>query len=160
MLELEDELKEVGFIIVRFKNYFKNLDPTHLRRYAFTVQCDLGNSEGYHFCEVQAILSPAARFKFEETKLMHEPYEFFRTLFKLKIDSELGSSTGWMSLTDRIQSWSSFIQEPVLMSLLIAVLDAFDFQEPKIELLPASRSELYQLAMAAVSDAKLVSTLG
>ena len=46
------------------------------------------------------------------------------------------------------------------MSLLIAVLDAFDFQEPKIELLPASRSELYQLAMQAVSDAKLVSTLG
>ena len=78
----------------------------------------------------------------------------------LKIDSELGSSTGWMSLTDRIQRWSSFIQEPVLMSLLIAVLDAFDFQEPKIELLPGSRSELYQLAMAAVSDAKLVSTLG
>lgn len=136
--------------LVRVKNYFAHLDPTHLRRLGVTVKLDIGDGL-HHLCEVQLMHSRVFEFKAERRDLMHRPYETLRGIFGASINSQLDSTTGWMALTDRIQQWSVFIQEPVLMSLLVAVLDDFDFEDPRIELLPKVRADLYSKAIQGIA---------
>ena len=154
VLATQAQLNKSGLTVVRCKNFYSQLDPTHLRRLAFTVTIPLNNGT-VAYGEVQSMVSQVFEFKTENKDLMHGPYELFRELFGLQINSQLDSKNGWMSLTVRVAAWSKFIQEPVLLSLLIAVLEAFDFERPKIELLPSSRADLYKDAVDVIIDRRL-----
>ena len=154
LLGVKEALVAAGLDVVRTKNFFANLDPTHFRRIMYTVEIPLPDGT-VHYGEVQIMTTEVYTFKKERKDLMHEPYEVFRTLFGLEIDSKLDSKAGWMSLTTRVAEWSSFVKEPVLMALLVAVLGSFDFENPKIDLLPNSRGSLYRSAIEDVIAVKL-----
>ena len=61
------------FVVVRLKNYFVHLDPTHFRRLGLTVLLvgDAAAGRPPHYVEIQLHLSPFFKFKSENKELMH-----------------------------------------------------------------------------------------
>lgn len=146
------------FELVRCKNYFdpKRLDPTHFRRLAYTVRMTVKNGAGSatsHQGEIQLHLTPIFRFMKENKELMHRPYEVFRTIFGAQINAKLASGDGWLLLDARIKNWSSFLEVPVLMALLIITLDKFDFTaSASIVDLPDNKVSLYNNAVHIMAE--------
>lgn len=166
--------------VVKLKNLFAELDPTHFRRIMLNVRVSLPQSGASHIVEVQLHYWPIFVYKSKNSDMMHKPYTYFRTLFdggseatmlmgkssarglkvakpraSMRRKRSLALSTdeddGWMkAMQKRLEAWSEFLETPVIMAMLVVVLTNFDFANPKIERLPSSKAELYTLALDAI----------
>ena len=139
-LESENEID-----VVRTKNYFTKLDPTHYRRLGLTIRIELPRTpKMYHNGEVQVHFLPIWRDNPD-----HTHYEFFRELYGKALNKELGQeSGGWLTINKRLESWSSFIKTPVLMALLVVVLSKLEGLN--IKDVPSTTSELYRDAIEII----------
>lgn len=156
MVRVSELLEAAGgpFKLIRRKNYFKHLDPTHYRRFGCVVSFDADNG-ATHLAEIQIHVSPIWKFVMVHPELMHEPYEKFRKVFGRNINNDLNSSTGWLSLELRIKTWHSFLRVPVLMALLVVVMDGTDFQKPSIKDVPNSKVQLYSKALGIITSTRV-----
>lgn len=136
-LEAEDDID-----VVRTKNYFDKLDPTHYRRLGLTIRIPIAGTKIFHNGEVQVHFLPIWRDNPD-----HKHYEYFRSLFKgHTITTQLAQEGGgWLTVDKRVQSWGSFLKRPVLMALLVAVLAKLETLD--IEEVPSTVSELYKDAI-------------
>jgi hypothetical protein len=140
-----------SFEIVRSKNYFRKLDAVHYRRFGLTIRTPVVGYEGlFHNLEIQLHL-----VSIWKRVPSHTHYEYFRSLFKTSIDQQLsGETDGWLTLDDRIRSWSTFIRTPVLMALLVVILSNLKFDAGMVDIagVPSSTSELYSQAIQIIID--------
>ena len=145
--------KHASLTVTRIKNLFTNLDPTHFRRFMCSVRVDL-DAGRYHIIEVQIHLFFIFKYKTEHKDQMHGPYEYFRSLFQggaekaaLMGGSGEGDDDGWMGgMQKRLVAWSTFLQTPVMLAVLVRVLCGLNFSQPKLDDLPLRKAELFAMA--------------
>ena len=144
--------------IIRIKNLFANLDPTHFRRFMCAVRLDFGDGL-HHIFEVQVHLSFIFAYKTFNHDLMHGPYAYFRSLFQggseksalMGGSGEDGDDDGWMlGMRKRLNAWAEFLQTPVMMAVLIKALSSLDFTKPSMGDLPIRKPELFAMASSAM----------
>ena len=124
--------------IIRFKNLFKDLDPTHFRRFAvnFEVCVSVDGGVVRHTAELQIHLLEFFEFKQENKGLMHKPYEYFR---------EAGPKEEVMPrLQQQMDTMNEIRVTPVLLSLFCATVECSEGERP---VLPLRLSELYKSAL-------------
>jgi hypothetical protein len=126
-----------GLTIVRLKNCFANLGPTHYRRIGLNVRVDLGDG-GSHVAEIQV---HHRAIHCDEPD--HTVYEYFRSLFVGSFDSTMDE---WIALEKRMQHLEAVMRVPVLMSLLIVCMDGDD-DGGAIPEVPETTPALYHTAM-------------
>lgn len=138
------------FTIVRLKNLFLALDPTHFRRIMLTVRVQLNQVDGmpyWHNAEVQVHHREIFKLKMTNEKIMHTPYEYFRELFGAQMTKQLDAKAGWLSIEFRMRLWRDILEVPVLMSLFILLLRDVTkggFDKSK---LPNNEVDLYQTSI-------------
>lgn len=138
------------FTIVRLKNLFLALDPTHFRRIMLTIRIQLNrvdNTQYWHNAEVQIHHREIFKLKMTNEKIMHTPYEYFRELFGAQMTKQLDAKAGWLSIESRMRLWRDILEVPVLMSLFILLLRDITkggFDKSK---LPNNEVDLYQTSI-------------
>jgi hypothetical protein len=129
--------------IVRLKNFFAKLGPTHYRRIGLNVRVKLEGG-GSHVAEVQV-----HQTDIKDNEPSHEVYEYFRSLFCGKsVDNEMNN---WIELEARMKHLEAVLPVPVLMSLLIVCMEGHGGAAASASAVlevPATTAELYQTAMA------------
>ena len=151
MLGVVDGLEAVeGVSIVRLKNLFSVPDEITYRRFQATVRFDIGPTLS-HCIEVQIHLKDIYVFQHENMAVVRQPFLYFRDIFRKTSDSG-----GWVQqFNSRLEVWSGFLGVPVVMSMFIVVLSHFDFSNPRVEDLPASKAELYRCGLQMIVEQKL-----
>lgn len=138
------------FTIVRLKNLFLALDPTHFRRIMLTIRVQLNKVDGtqyWHNVEVQIHHREIFKLKMTNEEIMHTPYEYFRDLFGAQMTKQLDAKAGWLSIESRMRLWRDILEVPVLMSLFILLLREVtkgDFDKSK---LPNNEVDLYRTSI-------------
>ncbi len=130
--------------LIRAKNKFAQLDPTHFRNILNNLQLSW---RGINlFVEMQVhhreILS------YNDLAHAHDHYNFFRAHLQDQYDTELDSALDFM-LERRMQVFEIITTVPVLLSMLIVVLAAYQRGECYAAL-PCDLHELYTMAVRAV----------
>lgn len=155
MLSFMDSLKaDPKLEIVRLKNKFLVLSPSHFRnlllnvRVCYCTKCS-STVKKTHECEgpiVKHIFEIQIHHKkilqLDEQQDTHVHYEFFRVLLQNEQVTELIDFV----LEKQMQLFASISTIPVLLSMLIIVLDRGDHR------LPSSVFELYSLAVSSSVD--------
>jgi hypothetical protein len=125
--------------IRRFKNLFRDLDPSHFRRFSYNIELQVSTDDGVavpHIAEIQIHLDEYFAFKKSNEDLCHKPYEFFR---------EAGKKDDVMPRLQRqMDTMYSIARTPVLLSLFCTTVEATDGRRPS---LPTSLHELYASAL-------------
>ena len=125
--------------IRRFKNMFRDLDPSHFRRFSCNVEIKV-SIEGVdvpHIAELQIHLGPFYKFKKEREDLCHRPYEYFREAGKKEVVMP--------KLQKQMDTMHEIAHTPVLLSLFCTTVGAADGHRPS---LPTSLHELYETALS------------
>ena len=151
MLELVGALEAQPDVrIVRLKNFFADPDEINFRRFQATVLFKIGTALS-HCIEVQIHLKDIYLFREGREDLAYKPYRYFREIFR-----ETSDSGGWVQLLDsRLEAWSGFLSVPVVMSMFVVVLATFNFEDPRVEQLPANKADLYYHGLRAIVEQKL-----
>ena len=124
--------------IRRFKNLFRDLDPSHFRRFSYNIEIKV-SVDGVdipHIAELQIHLGPFYKFKREREDLCHRPYEYFREGGKKEVVMP--------KLQKQMDTMHEIAQTPVLLSLFCTTVDATG-RRPD---LPTSLYELYETALS------------
>jgi hypothetical protein len=143
------------FTIIRLKNLFSQLDPTHFRRLMVTARVQLTQGDAYYWHNVEIQIHHQDIFKLKMTReeIMHTPYEYFRKLFGAHMQRQLDRHAGWLSIESRMRLWREVLEVPVLMALFILLLrdatqDGFDKSK-----LPTCEADLYRSAIGIMIGA-------
>jgi hypothetical protein len=128
--------------VLRFKNLFRDLDPTHFRRFAvnFSVVVEMNDGKEPHYLrhivELQIHLRQFFEYKHKNKTAMHGPYEYFREGGKKEIVMP--------RLQKQMDALTEIAQTPVLLSMFCTTVEGVEGGRP---LLPTSPSEMYESAL-------------
>ena len=128
--------------VLRFKNLFRDLDPTHFRRFAVNfsvvVKMNYGKELHHlrHVVELQIHLRQFFEYKQNNKTAMHGPYEYFREGGKKEIVMP--------RLHKQMDALTEIAQTPVLLSMFCTTVKGIEGGMP---LLPTSPSEMYESAL-------------
>jgi hypothetical protein len=121
--------------VVRLKNHFSELGPTHYRRLGTSIGVAVGK-RGFHICELQV-----HQKEIHDNAPDHLVYEYFRELFSDDFDGTMGQ---WMKFELKMNLLKRTMEVPVLMSMLIFAMACGEGQTPHV---PVSEFELYQMVL-------------
>jgi len=136
--------RQVVLRLIRGKNKVRELDPTHFRNLLLNLLLELPSATGRGeevFAEIQ--LHHEAVLTYNDKSHAHDHYNFFRALFK----------DAYADLLDpMLERMLIFLDEvagtPVALSMLVLIFD--ERRRTGATEMPASRAELYQMAIQIV----------
>ena len=129
--------------LIRIKNKFKDLDPTHFRNALFNLR--LSYREQMFLGEIQ--LHHEKIIGHNEESNAHHHYNYFRSLLKETYDDELSQQLDFL-LETTMSVFEEVVKVPVLLSMLAVVLRSE--ADGAVMKLPTDIFNLYSSATATV----------
>ena len=132
--------------LVRSKNKFRTLEPTHFRNILNNIRVRCGTK--HVFAELQ--VHHESILEYNDNSGAHEHYEYFRSKLKSTYEDELERQIDFI-LETMMDIFAVVVKVPVLLSMLAVVLG--DQGDEASLALPTHIYQLYQMAIDIVLEA-------